>query len=205
MIEFDGGKEDFRKYTLDTHGPILDSIEDKLGVIINRSDYSMAIQCRVWEIKGKIYIGSWSSLEQMKSFGARLLIHEMKNFVKIQLIKSLDNVLVNPLQHYYEDKEDADADYDVKKDGVMYTFDELEESLTGKVKKTDLEKQKSLRMLHLLDPKIKANIMKQMGIQGKVGPVPDFQRRAAKGIDEKTMEIGTEYPPKHSGPEYKDG
>jgi hypothetical protein len=106
--------------------------------------------------------------------------------VKDELVVSLSQVYVNP----YSKKAVFIGNLDASEepiDGPIYTWSEFERKLVlGRDENdVDVEKRNQMKALHLLRPALKAKALKQMGVKPKTSDMPDWQRRALAGMDER--------------------
>jgi hypothetical protein len=138
---------------------------------------SVAIHGRIWQFISTTYVATWQDVKQLKTFGMKDFMSELKNLLSNELNVNIQDVKFNPYTNE-EDKDDPDT--------PLWSYDEFLK-LSGS--ETDLEKQDRQRQIHLMDPTVKGQMMKLAGIRPKsAGNVPDFQKRQLAGIDEKRYE-----------------
>lgn len=157
----------------DTHGTVVNAIQQLFDVEVGRQDYDAAVHGRVWNIHGKYYVGLWNSIDQLQAFGMRDFINMLKKLMKDEFNTT------NPKKVIIQPWTDSD-------ETLQYmSFYDLEHGGPGK--EVDKEKQDWQHKLHLMAPAEKAKILRKMGVQPKVGTVPDWMKKAQAGIDESNL------------------
>jgi hypothetical protein len=165
-----------------THGWVLNAIESYLTELDPAGAAGMigpAIQGRLWKIEGKAYIGLWNSVADLqKKFSTTSIIPILKEIAK-EFAGITDNTRIY-IEPWTEEANNGD--------GPHYDLDEFKTLLSGKeAQEVDLVKQNLMKQLHILSAQEKSKILKKLGVKPKAGDMPDWQRKMAKGIDERNV------------------
>jgi hypothetical protein len=159
---------------VETHGPLRAAVASTLDIDPTQS---IAVHGRIWQFDSITYVATWDDIKQLKRFGMKDFMSELKTLLSHELNVNIRDVKFNP----YTNDENRD---DPKT--PLWSYNDFLK-LSGS--ETDLEKQDKQRQLHLMDPAVKGQMMKLAGIRPKsAGNVPDFQKRQLAGIDEKRYE-----------------
>jgi hypothetical protein len=169
-VHTDADMQDAHWNSVETHGPLMYSANMRNIKRPRRADYINGIQGRVWEDGGKLYAGFWNSATTLKRFTG--FIPAFTEMVKEWFPnKRPDEIFINP------NSPPSREEY--------VPLSAFSQSRLGKGKsQADIAKQ---HQLHLLSPDLKKAALQAMGAKSKTATHPDWQKKAAAGIDESMM------------------
>lgn len=180
-IMFDDERPESGVDSSDTHGGIVDTLRKRFQIDIGRADYSRAIHGRLWEIEGKLYVGTWNTMKEIASFGLSTFMDKLKEMMELEMNTGTNDIFINPFPPHSERTCYVGA---IAGDNIpFHSFGKSPESPEGDDELT--KKQRDIdRNLHMMSPDIKKQILQARGLKPKTTTIPDWQKKAAMGIDE---------------------
>ena len=164
-----------------THGGIVDILRKRFGIDVGRHDYNKAIHGRLWEIEGKLYVGTWNTMKEITSFGLSTFKDKLKEMVELEMNTGTNDIFINPFPSHT-----TRNDYVGKIKGDNIPFHSFGNETKSPSENDELtKKQRDIdRNLHMMSPDIKKKILQARGVTPKTAATPEWQRKAAMGIDE---------------------
>lgn len=164
-----------------THGSIVDVLRKRFQLDIGRHNYNKAIHGRLWEIQRKFYVGTWNTMKEITSFGLPAFMDKLKEMMEFEMNTGTNDIFINPFPPHSERTCYVGA---IAGDNIpFHSFGKSPESPEGDDELT--KKQRDIdRNLHMMSPDIKKQILQARGLKPKTTTIPDWQKKAAMGIDE---------------------
>lgn len=174
IVELDGEEVDaWGNYDTRTHGQLINIINREFPLLkLGRRDLKKAIQGRIWNVNGNIYVAVWNR---------DITFSDVPNIYDVFEKMIVDQTgVADGNKVFLQTTNDKFISYP--------TFKKQEDSIrvdVGKEVENDIK-----RKLHLMSPEEKRKALAAIGVKPKVGDVPDWKKRELAGVDESPQNEG---------------